>query len=110
MATTTWDDAPRTWEDAPRTWDADLRWRESASCRDRDIDLFFPVGVTGPAVAHIAAAKAVCQACPVRSECLRFAITTNQECGVWGGTSEEERRALRRQWRARRRATPGRAS
>jgi WhiB family redox-sensing transcriptional regulator len=40
----------------------------------------------------------------VRSECLEFAITTNQEFGVWGGTSEDERRVLRRQWRARVRA------
>jgi WhiB family redox-sensing transcriptional regulator len=66
-------------------------------------DLFFPVGVTGPAVAHIAAAKAVCEACPVRLECLEFAISTNQEYGVWGGASEEERRVLRRAWRARQR-------
>ena len=109
MATTTWD-VPRAWDDAPRAWDANLRWREQAACRDRDTDLFFPVGVTGPAIAHIAAAKAVCQACPVRSDCLQFAITTNQEFGVWGGTSEEERRILRRQWRARRRASAGRAS
>ena len=109
MATTTWD-VPCTWDDAPRAWDANLRWREAAACRDRDTDLFFPVGVTGPAVAHIAAAKAVCQGCEVRSECLQFAITTNQEFGVWGGTSEEERRILRRQWRARRRSSTGRAS
>jgi WhiB family redox-sensing transcriptional regulator len=66
-----------------------------------DSDLFFPVGVTGPAVDQIAAAKAVCATCPVQSECLEFAIATNQEYGVWGGTSEEERRVLRRAWRAR---------
>jgi WhiB family redox-sensing transcriptional regulator len=61
------------------------------------------VGVTGAAVGHIAAAKAVCRACTVREECLEFAISTNQEYGVWGGTSEEERRVLRRAWRARQR-------
>lgn len=38
------------------------------------------------------------------NDCLEFAITTNQEYGVWGGTSEEERRVLRREWRAKRRA------
>ncbi|HEV8115212.1 MAG TPA: WhiB family transcriptional regulator [Acidimicrobiales bacterium] len=42
--------------------------------------------------------------CPVRQQCLEFAITTNQEYGVWGGHSEEERRVVRRQWRARQRA------
>ncbi|MEJ7766147.1 MAG: WhiB family transcriptional regulator [Acidimicrobiales bacterium] len=36
-------------------------------------------------------------------ECLEFAITTNQEYGVWGGHSEEERRIVRRKWRAHQR-------
>jgi WhiB family transcriptional regulator, redox-sensing transcriptional regulator len=40
-------------------------------------------------------AKAVCRTCPVRVPCLDFAMATNQDAGVWGGTSEEERRALR---------------
>ena len=84
-------------------WGLDDRWRDQAACADVNPDLFFPVGVTGPAIPQIARAKAVCAQCPVRSECLEFAITTNQEYGVWGGTSEEERRVLRRAWRARQR-------
>jgi WhiB family redox-sensing transcriptional regulator len=88
---------------SPHNWVQDERWRVHAACRDVDPDLFFPVGVTGAAVGHIAAAKAVCRACTVREECLEFAISTNQEYGVWGGTSEEERRVLRRAWRARQR-------
>jgi WhiB family redox-sensing transcriptional regulator len=55
-------------------------------------------------VDQIATAKEICSGCPVRTECLDFAITSNQEFGVWGGTSEDERRVLRRQWRARLRA------
>jgi WhiB family redox-sensing transcriptional regulator len=86
----------------PHQWESDECWRAQAACHDLDPDLFFPVGVTGPAVGHIAAAKAVCRGCPVRVECLEFAISTNQEYGVWGGASEEERRVLRRAWRARR--------
>lgn len=88
----------------PRSWDTNLTWRQDAECRDLDPNLFFPVGVTGAAVDQIAAAKGICAGCPVRSECLEFAITTNQEFGVWGGTSEDERRVLRRKWRARVRA------
>jgi WhiB family redox-sensing transcriptional regulator len=88
---------------SPQRWGLDERWRADAACAQVDPDLFFPVGVTGPAVGQIAAAKAVCSGCPVRSECLEFAIATNQEYGVWGGASEEERRVLRRQWRAARR-------
>jgi WhiB family transcriptional regulator, redox-sensing transcriptional regulator len=88
---------------SPHNWSLDESWRARASCNDVDPDLFFPVGVTGPAVAQIAAAKAVCAGCSVRDECLEFAISTNQEYGIWGGTSEEERRVLRRAWRARQR-------
>ena len=39
----------------------------------------------------------------VQAPCLEFALTTNQDSGVWGGTSEEERRKLRRQWMAAKR-------
>ena len=81
------------------------RWRVHASCRDVDPDLFFPVGTTGQALDQIDAARQVCAACPVRTECLEYALSTNQDSGVWGGTSEEERRSLRRQWlRAKRSA------
>jgi WhiB family redox-sensing transcriptional regulator len=78
-------------------------WRQHAACNGCDVELFFPVGVTGPAIDQIEAAKAVCHTCPVRAECLDFALVTNQECGVWGGASEEERRRLRRSWLAQRR-------
>jgi len=79
------------------------RWRDLAACRDTDPDLFFPVGTTGPAIDQIAAAKAVCNQCEAKEPCLEFALTTNQDSGVWGGFSEEERRKLRRQWQAARR-------
>jgi WhiB family redox-sensing transcriptional regulator len=80
-----------------RTHDWDLEdWRNGASCRDVDPDLFFPIGTTGQAIDQIEAAKAVCAACPSRVPCLEFALATNQESGIWGGASEDERRALRR--------------
>jgi WhiB family transcriptional regulator, redox-sensing transcriptional regulator len=78
-------------------------WRRSAACRGCDVELFFPVGSTGPAISQIDAAKAVCGHCPVRADCLDFALVTNQEAGVWGGATEEERRRLRRSWLAQRR-------
>ncbi len=83
-------------------WDVD-DWRRKASCRDTDPDLFFPVGATGQALDQIEAAKIVCRQCEARPECLEFALATNQEAGVWGATSEEERRKLRKAWLARRR-------
>jgi len=76
-------------------------WRDRAACRDTDPDLFFPVGTTGLALDQIAAAKAVCQECNAIELCLEFALATNQDSGVWGGTSEEERRSIRRARRRR---------
>jgi WhiB family redox-sensing transcriptional regulator len=83
-------------------WDVD-DWRPRSACRDTDPDLFFPIGTTGIALDQIAAAKEVCSACEVQGACLEFALATNQESGVWGGTSEEERRKLRKAWVARQR-------
>jgi WhiB family redox-sensing transcriptional regulator len=80
------------------TWDGDS-WRREAACRDVDPDVFFPVGATGPALERIAVAKAHCAGCVVAEACLVFAVTTNQEYGVWGGLDEEERRGVRRDWR-----------
>lgn len=78
-------------------------WRDVAACRDTTPDLFFPVGTTGPAIEQIAQAKAVCATCDAQAPCLEYAMVTNQDSGVWGGTSEEERRKLRRAWLARQR-------
>lgn len=36
--------------------------------------------------------------CPIREECLLFALTNNEKCGIWGGTSEICRRAIRKRW------------
>ena len=91
-----------TWS-RPIDWDKE-DWRADAACRHVDPDLFFPVGNTGPAVEQIASAKAVCRQCDAQPSCLEFALATNQEAGVWGGTSEEERRKLRKAWLARKRS------
>jgi WhiB family redox-sensing transcriptional regulator len=84
------------------TWD-DIRWRDDAACRNTNPDLFFPVGSTGEAVEETTAAIALCRRCPVREECLEFAMVTNQRDGIWGGMSEEDRRRMRSAWVAARR-------
>src|ERR1700694_1163645 len=73
-----------------------MDWRHKAVCRDEDPELFFPVGNSGPALAQIADAKLVCNRCPVTTECLSWALDSGQDAGVWGGMSEDERRALKR--------------
>ena len=73
-----------------------MDWRDKAACLTVDPELFFPVGNTGPAVDQIEKAKAVCGRCTVSEQCLQYALETNQDYGVWGGLSEDERRALKR--------------
>lgn len=73
-------------------------WRESAACRDADHELFFPISAAGSSLAEIRKAKAICARCPVQPECLRYALATGQEYGIWGGYDEHERRRLRLPW------------
>lgn len=73
-----------------------MKWSQEATCIGKDPELFFPIGSTGPAATQAEEAKAVCVGCPVREECLDWALRTGQDAGVWGGLSEEERRTLMR--------------
>ena len=73
-----------------------MDWRHDAACRDVDPELFFPIGNTGPAILQIDEAKQVSHRCPVMEPCLQWAIESGQDSGVWGGLSEDERRAVKR--------------
>lgn len=64
-------------------------WHQEAACRGADPDLFFPE--RGQSVAP---ARELCDRCPVRAECLDVGL--GERFGIWGGTSERERRHLRR--------------
>jgi WhiB family redox-sensing transcriptional regulator len=70
-------------------------WRNYAACHDVDPDLFFPLGTSDAALPQVDEAKQVCRTCPVCGPCLRWALD-HGVAGVWGGTTEEERRAGRR--------------
>ncbi|WP_055702959.1 WhiB family transcriptional regulator [Streptomyces silaceus] len=87
-----------------------MEWLRKAACRNADPELFFPVGEKGPALRDIRAAKRICARCPVKRECLDWALGTGQTSGVWGGTCEEERTALRRAERRRAAAAEPRSS
>lgn len=82
-----------------------MDWRSRAACLGVDPELFFPIGNTGPALAQAAEAKAVCAKCEVQQVCLHWAIDNNQDSGVWGGTSEDERSTLKRRAARARRAS-----
>ncbi len=80
--------------------DVRIDWKSQAACRGYPDELFFPVGDTDEE--QIATALAVCDSCKVREECLSYALESNQRAGIWGGTTEKERRSLRRRWLAER--------
>lgn len=65
-------------------------WRGEAGCAGMDQEIFFPD--RGHGLGRIA--KAVCSTCPVREQCLAFALDTQQKFGVWGGKTEAERRKI----------------
>jgi len=69
-------------------------WRLDALCAETDPEAFFPEkgGSTREA-------KRVCTGCAVRTECLEYALTSDERFGIWGGLSERERRRLRLQRR-----------
>lgn len=80
--------------------DLDQTWRWSAACRGYPFSVFF-----GPdenwhtskqeRQAAVRQAKAVCAGCPVRKECLEYALTHSERQGVWGGKSARERLRMR---------------
>ena len=76
-------------------------WFDDASCQGVDTDVFFPASE-----AQAGAAKEICASCPVREECLQFALDTRPADGVWGGLTPTERHRLirRRQKAARKQA------
>lgn len=91
------DDRPRAVQVARPTWDDDQGWQELALCRGENPDLFFPpqhLEKKEEREMREAQAKAVCARCPVRQQCLAYAIATREPYGVWGGLNEHERRRI----------------
>jgi WhiB family redox-sensing transcriptional regulator len=80
----------------------DIAWQRDAACRkvvmgtpQRRVHAFFPD--RGKPADR---AKAVCATCPVWRECLEYALVGHEREGVWGGTTEKQRRVILRARRA----------
>lgn len=69
----------------------DLQWQGKARCLEVDPEIFFP-----ERGGSSKAARAVCNECEVRAQCLNYALSNREQFGIWGGTSERERRKLRK--------------
>jgi WhiB family redox-sensing transcriptional regulator len=77
---------------------ADLTWQHRGACRSIDIDVFVPTGERGPSArAAVDTAKAICRRCPVADQCLTWALDVGDDWAILGGTTRDERRAMRRQ-------------
>jgi WhiB family transcriptional regulator, redox-sensing transcriptional regulator len=73
-------------------------WQDGAACREEDVILFFgPDGERQPErEIRERKAKALCASCPVRMDCLNYALSRPEKYGSWGGLNEDERAAERR--------------
>lgn len=74
-----------------------VEWQTHARCAEVDPEIFFP-----ERGGSSKAARAVCDKCTVKSECLEYALNNKEQFGIWGGTSERERRRLRKERTQRR--------
>jgi WhiB family transcriptional regulator, redox-sensing transcriptional regulator len=69
-------------------------WMQHGRCRSLSPAEFFPSDGVG-----VERARRICAECPVKAECLEYALTFRIDHGVWGGCSERERRRILRQRR-----------
>jgi len=82
-------------ETLPPPPETEQPWMRDGLCRSYDPSFFFPSDGVGVEVA-----QRVCKQCPVREQCLEYALTYRIDHGVWGGASERERRRILRARRA----------
>lgn len=73
----------------------EMAWHAKAACSGMDRNLFFEATPGAPMSETGLEAKKVCRGCPVRERCLEWALKYTER-GVWGGTTEKDRRHLRR--------------
>jgi WhiB family transcriptional regulator, redox-sensing transcriptional regulator len=72
----------------------DNEWMADGKCAERPPGVFFPSDGVGVEVA-----KRICAGCEVKAICLEYALRNRIDHGVWGGTSERERRRILRRRR-----------
>jgi WhiB family redox-sensing transcriptional regulator len=67
-------------------------WTDQAACRGTDTEIFFPANAD-----EEAEALSICATCPVRAQCLEYAVRNKEIYGIWGGTTADQRRRIRRE-------------
>jgi hypothetical protein len=74
-------------------------WTARARCAETDPEIFFP-----PADDPATEVQRICAQCPVREDCLAYAIDADEQYGIWGGLDPRQRQNLRRRQRTARAA------
>jgi WhiB family redox-sensing transcriptional regulator len=69
----------------------EAEWMSQGKCRSLPPETFFPSDGVGVEIA-----RRICADCPVKDPCLEYAMANHIDHGVWGGTSERERRRIAR--------------
>jgi WhiB family redox-sensing transcriptional regulator len=84
---------------APKMWAGELEWMAEGACVGDDPDRWFPQTKreTKRDTPQVLACRAICAGCPVRDECREYAIARPEPIGIWGGLTEHELRAIRRE-------------
>lgn len=90
------DEQPALFERKPM--EKNFAWQLEGVCRSEDPEMFFlPYNIRmSEKRKYIERAKAVCRTCPVIEQCLQYALDTEEQYGIWGGLSENERRVILR--------------
>ena len=72
----------------------ETKWMDQGNCRNKPPKMFFPSDGLGVVIA-----KEICRTCKVKERCLNHALQNHISHGVWGGTSERQRRRIRNEQR-----------
>ena len=72
-------------------------WREHAACKKADVNLFFLDRGDNGSGERMRKVMAYCDACPVKIDCLHYAVDNHITVGIYGGMGAHARRAVRRQ-------------
>lgn len=77
----------------PHPYDDNPDWQKAGACHGKGTDLWFPP--RGTPTAKILEAKRICSDCPIKQQCLDYALWHGDRAGIWGGKTEKERRNLK---------------
>jgi len=74
-------------------------WIKRARCRGADTVIFMPDSLGRLTIEQKANALMYCNQCPVKQECLEYAMEYRMTVGIYGGMTQKERKAFRKQWK-----------